>query len=93
MYILSLQEEDNLPTKDNTAGPKVSFIQRLHCMVLLSACMLSSFQILSTAILFVLGAPFCVWAGVLFQLFKRNYAEADEGRLLTENTRPWRIHK
>ena len=30
-YILNLQEEDNLPTKDNMAGHKASFIRRLHC--------------------------------------------------------------
>ena len=30
-YILNLQEEDDLPTKDSMAAPKVSFIWRLHC--------------------------------------------------------------
>ena len=28
--ILNLREKDNLPNKNNVAGPKVSFIRKLH---------------------------------------------------------------
>ena len=33
LFKVNLREEDNLLTKDNMAGPKVSFIRRLHCKV------------------------------------------------------------
>ncbi len=31
---IDLREEDNLSIVDKTAGPDVSFIQRLHCILL-----------------------------------------------------------
>ncbi len=37
IYTFSNSEEDNLPTRDKTASPKVSFSRRFHCMYYLSS--------------------------------------------------------
>ncbi len=34
-YIFNFQKEDNLPTRDRVAGPKVSSTQRSHCSSLI----------------------------------------------------------
>ncbi len=39
--LLDLREEDNLSIVDEMAGPKVSFIQRFHCIIIIISTLTS----------------------------------------------------